>query len=206
MAVKKQHDETTETQATADRILAVACREIVESGANGIKMESVARASGVSRTLLHYHFNTRDELIRSALRYADQQWWEAVRESCERMPTGAKRTERFLVLYVGGAPISVEMRSVWTEAWKSMTQGIGLGPELRASYDRFIDSVEGYLGEGIADGSIPAALPVGDAALRLTAITGGIAEQVNLGIVGPRVAARMIRDELDSLITAAAAS
>ena len=201
---RQEQGDTTEAGATADRILAVACRQIVESGANGIKMEAVARESGVSRTLLHYHYNTRDELIRSALRFADEQWWTAVQQSCRRMPTGAKRVERFLVLYVGGAPISVEMRSVWTEAWKSMTQGIGLGPELRASYDRFIEAVREFLTEGIADGSIPAGLAAGDAALRLTAITGGIAEQVNLGIVGPRVAARMIREELEALIAAAA--
>jgi len=57
--------------ARVDEILRAACRVVVSGGASDLRIGSVAQEAGVSRTLVHYYFTTRQELLRATFAYAE---------------------------------------------------------------------------------------------------------------------------------------
>ena len=58
--------DSTETSAR-DRILQAACELIAERGIGGARIAQIAQAAGVSTALVHYHFRTREVLLRETL-------------------------------------------------------------------------------------------------------------------------------------------
>ena len=61
-----------------DEILRAACRVVVMGGASDLRIGTVAQEAGVSRTLVHYYFTTRQELLRAAFAYAENMRVEAL--------------------------------------------------------------------------------------------------------------------------------
>ena len=49
-----------------ERILAAAVRQIAEEGIDGVRIARIAMAAGVSTSLVHYHFDSRDALLAEA--------------------------------------------------------------------------------------------------------------------------------------------
>ena len=53
-----------------ERILAAAVERIAGDGIDGVRIARIAMAAGVSTSLVHYHFETRDALLEQALEYS----------------------------------------------------------------------------------------------------------------------------------------
>jgi AcrR family transcriptional regulator len=53
-----------------DKILAAAAECIVRDGLAKVRMAAIARTAGVSSGLLHYHFDTKEQLFGEVLRYS----------------------------------------------------------------------------------------------------------------------------------------
>src|SRR3954470_10152029 len=90
----------TTTQPSTERsirILEAACRVVVREGAHGLRMAAVAREAGVSKALVHYYFSTRQELLRAAFAWSEEQWRKALDEEIAALATGAERAERALL-------------------------------------------------------------------------------------------------------------
>jgi AcrR family transcriptional regulator len=51
------------TKETRTRILAAAIEEIAEHGLGGARTRSIAERAGVNNALVHYHFQTREDLL-----------------------------------------------------------------------------------------------------------------------------------------------
>ena len=59
---------TTATERGArERILAAAVERIASDGIDGMRIARVAMDAGVSTSLVHYHFETREALLAEAL-------------------------------------------------------------------------------------------------------------------------------------------
>src|SRR3954466_8319575 len=78
------------------QILEAACRVIVRDGASALRMADVADEAGVSRTLVHYYFETRADLLAKAFAYTDDRAGERALAGLRALPTGAQRVERLL--------------------------------------------------------------------------------------------------------------
>ena len=55
---------------TRERILAAAVRRIASEGIDGVRIARIAMDAGVSSSLVHYHFDTREELLAQALAWS----------------------------------------------------------------------------------------------------------------------------------------
>ncbi|MCB5164146.1 TetR family transcriptional regulator [Streptomyces bambusae] len=55
---------------TRERILTAACEVIADIGFENISMRKVAEHAGVSKALLHYHFDTREKLFAEAMTHS----------------------------------------------------------------------------------------------------------------------------------------
>jgi AcrR family transcriptional regulator len=169
-----------------DRVVAIldaACRVVVREGAHGLRMASVASEAGVSKALVHYYFTTRQDLLRSAFVYSEEQWYVLVTDELAAIETGAGRVERFLLVGVDPEPGYRDNRALWSEVWSSLRFDDDLRPSVDRYYRAWVDRLVALLEEAVADGSVPPTVDPSEAAWRLAAIADGVDSMLDLGLV-----------------------
>lgn len=75
---------TRPPRPTAEVILDAACRAIVHRGVDSVRIADVAREAGTSTGTVHYYFETKDDVLRAALRWANERPHERLEEALER--------------------------------------------------------------------------------------------------------------------------
>jgi AcrR family transcriptional regulator len=174
-----------------DEILRAACRVVASGGASDLRIGSVAQEAGVSRTLVHYYFTTRQELLRATFAYAEDLHDAALETELGDIETGAARAERALVRTI--EPELEETPPLWNEVWSSLRHDPELRPLLQARYRVSAERIVRLLDEGREDGSVPRSVdPVG-AGWRLAAAADGLDSILYLGLLG-RAGARELLD------------
>jgi AcrR family transcriptional regulator len=164
-----------------DEILRAACRVVVSSGASDLRIGTVAREAGVSRTLVHYYFTTRQELVRAAFAYAENLRIAALEAELMTLSTGAERAERALVRTID--PTLEANPALWNEVWSSLRYDEELRPLVQERYRAWADRIVELLEEGRKDGSVqPSVDPVG-AGWRLAAAADGVDSILYLGLL-----------------------
>ena len=182
---------TTDDRRTA--ILTAVARVIARDGAEGLRMAAVAREAGVSSALLHYHFDTREELIRQAFDLHDRRAAEAL---ALRLAEIEDPVERIRGLFAQQLSDDPEVRESWV-IWAEMQRLALFHPDVRASVVdrslRWVGSIAELIGDAQAAGRISPDLDAAEAALRLAAFADGLGEYVLIDAV-PRAEARRLLD------------
>ena len=164
-----------------DEILQAACRVVVSSGASDLRIGTVAREAGVSRTLVHYYFTTRQELVRAAFAHAENLRIEALEAELRTLTTGAERAERALVRTID--PTLEANPALWNEVWSSLRYDEELRPLVQERYRAWADRIVQLLEEGCKDGSVPPSVDPVHAGWRLAAAADGVDSILYLGLL-----------------------
>jgi len=167
--------------ARVDEILRAACRVVVSGGASDLRIGSVAQEAGVSRTLVHYYFTTRQELLRAAFAYAEDLRVAALETELASFATGAERAERALVRTI--EPELEETPALWNEVWSSLRYDAELRPLVQERYRAWADRIVRLLDEGREDGSVPSSIDPSGAGWRLAAAADGLDSILYLGLL-----------------------
>jgi AcrR family transcriptional regulator len=175
-------------------ILEAACRVAVREGAHGLRMASVAEEANVSKALVHYYFATRRDLLRSTFSWADERWDQALDERLAKLPTGAEKLERALLMSLDPKEPFADHRALWNEVWSSLRFDDELRPLVDASYRAWLNRLAGLVEEGRGDGSIARSVDAKQAAWRLAAVGDGIDSMLYLGLLGREKARKLIRE------------
>lgn len=98
-------EATTETttgtaRPTAKAILAAACRVIVRRGFDATRIADIAREAGTSTGTVHYYFETKDDVLLAALRWANQQPYVRMDELVEQGDDDLTRLAKLLEVAV----------------------------------------------------------------------------------------------------------
>jgi len=165
--------------ARVDEILRAACRVVVAGGASDLRIGSVAQEAGVSRTLVHYYFTTRQELLRATFAYAEDLRVEALEEELAGIATGAERAERALMRTID--PALEANPALWNEVWSSLRYDDELRPLVQERYRAWAGRIVTLLDEGRRDGSVPGSVDPTGAGWRLAAAADGIDSILYLG-------------------------
>jgi AcrR family transcriptional regulator len=181
MAETGQAPASPAATARVDEILRAACRVVVAGGASDLRIGSVAQEAGVSRTLVHYYFTTRQELLRATFAYAEDLRVAALEVELATIETGAERAERALVRTI--EPELEETPALWNEVWSSLRYDSELRPLVQERYRAWADRIVRLLDEGRRDGSVPAAVDPAGAGWRLAAAADGLDSIVYLGLL-----------------------
>jgi AcrR family transcriptional regulator len=186
--------------ARVDEILRAACRVVVAGGASDLRIGNVAQEAGVSRTLVHYYFKTRQELLRATFAYAEDLRVDALEAELAALATGAERAERALVRTI--EPELEETPALWNEVWSSLRYDAELRPLVQERYRAWADRIVRLLDEGRTDGSVPVSVDSSGAGWRLAAAADGLDSILYLGLLDREGARRLldscIRRELTS--------
>jgi len=136
-----------------ERILTAAVRRIASEGIDGVRIARLAMDAGVSSALVHYHFETRDQLLAEALEYSYKHAGEI--RLPEEPPGGASHAERLNAMIESCLPGSEVQRDdwvLWLELWLRAAREPGLRPFAEDLYGRLHHWFATEIEAGIADG------------------------------------------------------
>jgi AcrR family transcriptional regulator len=172
----------TSGRSARDRILHAACELIAERGIGGARIAQVARAAGVSTALVHYHFRTRETLLREALDYAfDLASAVHLRPPGENGDGSAAR--RLADVVEQSLPTTDPARrewQLWAELWLGAARDETLRPIAAQMYGRYRAWIAAAIAEGVAAGEFATADP-GETADLAMALIDGLGLRVLLG-------------------------
>ena len=165
-------------QGARERILAAAVERIASDGIDDMRIARVAMDAGVSTSLVHYHFETREALLGEALEYSYERAGLARLAADEE--TEADPERRLLAMVDNCLPYPGELRQdwvLWLELWLRTVRYPELAPTAARLYGRMRD----WLSEGIEACIGPGAGDAGELADRTLALCDGLGVRVLMG-------------------------
>jgi AcrR family transcriptional regulator len=170
-------DDRTEAAETSarERILQAACELIAERGIGGARIAQIAKATGVSTALVHYHFRTREVLLAETLDYAFD-----LASAVRLRPPGENGSDdsaakRLADVVEQSLPTTDPARrewQLWAELWLGAARDPGLRPIAAQMYARYRTWIAAAIAEGVAAGEFAAVDPVKTADLAMAVIDG----------------------------------
>jgi AcrR family transcriptional regulator len=169
-------DDTGERSAR-DRILHAACELIAERGIGGARIAQIAKAAGVSTALVHYHFQTREALLRETLDYAfdlaSAVRMRAAGDNGENSEGSAAK--RLADVVEQSLPTTDPGRAewkLWAELWLGAARDESLRPIAAQMYGRYRAWIAAAVAEGVAAGEFAEVDPAETADLAMALIDG----------------------------------
>jgi AcrR family transcriptional regulator len=132
-----------------ERILDAAVTLIAREGIDDVRIARIAMAAGVSASLLHYHFDSREALLAEALEHSYEIAGNARISVPEDEPAPA--TRRLAAMIDQCLPLNDELRDdwvLWVELWLRAVRH----PELRPTAARLYERMRVWFAETIAEG------------------------------------------------------
>ncbi len=147
--------QDTPRASARHRILAAAVRRIASDGIDGVRIARIAMDAGVSASLLHYHFASRDALLVEALEHSYELAGDARATSSEDAPADV----RLAAIIDSCLPVTDTLRDdfvLWVELWLRASRQPELRPVAARLYARMHAWVADCLTDGIATGELRA--------------------------------------------------
>lgn len=177
-------------------ILDAVVQVIIDVGYTAMTVTDVARRAGVSTSLVHYHFESKAELIAAALRVASDDD-KALRDAVESGDGSAlARLERVLS---GSLPVDEHDVSwlLWIETWGETRRSPAIRSVMADLNEHEHTVVARLIDEGVRGGEFECA-DQGSTAARLTAVRDGLA--IDHTLFTPERPTHIMIDQLRSAI------
>jgi AcrR family transcriptional regulator len=132
-----------------ERILAAAARRIASEGIDGVRIARIAIDAGVSTSLVHYHFASREALLAEALDWSYMHAGDVRIAAGEPPPSG--HAERLRSMIEGCLPTTEALRGdwvLWVELWLRAVRH----PELEAVAEELYARLHKWFADEIAAG------------------------------------------------------
>jgi AcrR family transcriptional regulator len=165
--------ETGTRSNARERILDAAVRLIAREGIDDVRIARIATTAGVSPSLLHYHFESREALLAEALEHSYELAGSARLSPPEEAALPPAR--RLAAMIDQCLPLTESLREdwvLWVELWLRAVRH----PELRPTAARLYARMHAWFAEAIADGVASGAFTATDperTADRLLALIDG---------------------------------
>ena len=165
-----------------ERILAAAVDRIATDGIDDMRIARVATQAGVSTSLVHYHFETREALLAEALEYSYELTGEV--RIGEGEGEAADHVERLAGLMDQFLPYPGHLEKDWilyVELWLRAVRHPELRPTGVRLYGRMREWIAEAIAAGIDDGAFRADADPGRSADRFIALADGFGVRVLIG-------------------------
>jgi len=175
---EKRHSENVEIERARDRILSAAARLYALRGYEGTSMREIAAAAGVTKPLIYYHFESKQNLFSSLLR-------ESL-ASCRTQ--GCEILRSFLRSHVA---IAREKPAVYAFAYEvlTMSEMLPLGFDYKAEGREIFENLVSLIEEGQRRGEFRpiaahavASMPIAALGLYASAVLSGDLESIPEGL------------------------
>ena len=156
-------------------ILEVTCEVVIERGFAATRIADVAKRLGVSSSLIHYHFDSKEQLLAEAFAHYARKDVAEMEAEIQAAPSAVAQLDRLVHNYVPEGSGDVEWM-LWIDGW-----GEALRNPMMRKISQELDEQSAQLAErvirhGIETGEFACSDPA-SAAMRLTAVVDGLAVQ-----------------------------
>lgn len=168
--MKKQTGDERRTE-----ILEATCQVVIQRGFAGTRISDVAKQLGVSTSLIHYHFDSKEQLLAEAFAHYARNDLEEMHAEIASAPTSIAQLDACLSNYVPEGSDDVEWM-LWIDAW-----GEALRNPLMKRISQELDEqscavLQDVLERGVTSGEFRCPDPHGSAT-RLVGMIDGLAVQ-----------------------------
>jgi AcrR family transcriptional regulator len=165
--------------ARREAILEAAGRAIVERGFPATRIADVAQLAGTSTGTVHYYFETRDEVLMAALKWAGERLFARVEAGGATTARG--RLAHLLAVSVPTRGPARDEYVLWIELWLRVLHEPSLLPECEQLSERWRAYFHAVVHDGVAAGEFVPVAPPGEVADRLVALVDGLGFETALG-------------------------
>lgn len=160
-----------------DQIVRAALRLVRAHGVHGFTIADVAEEAGVSRGIMHYHFQSKDEIVREALLLSLLEFGRRVIEAVAAAP-GSARARLHALIDASLNEEEVAFYAALLEFWSPARREEAHRIAMAKLYDGWIAMIAGVIRRGAGAGELPhlAARPE-DLACALVALQDGLMVQ-----------------------------
>jgi AcrR family transcriptional regulator len=175
-----------QAQQKADQILEAAYRCLTEQGYAATTITGVAERAGVSRGLLHYYFDSKEDMLAQVVRRSAEPSIQLLgplvlsSDSPEQMASSITRAAREIV------ERNPALFTLVYEGWVVSRQSHVVAEELRLLFQRYRGALETGLQGAITRGILAPRLSARGLAMSITGLLDGMALQL---LVDPELAA-----------------
>lgn len=158
-------------------ILRVTCQVVIERGFAATRIADVANKLGVSTGLIHYHFESKEQLLAEAFKHAAREEMASLEEDLASAPNTVAKLERVIQNYTP-APEDLDWL-LWIDSWGEALRNKAMR---QISQELDIEStglIERTVREGVATGEFRCDDPTGTA-WRLAAMLDGLGVQLTV--------------------------
>jgi AcrR family transcriptional regulator len=185
-----------------ERILAAAVEQIASDGIDGVRIARIAMKAGVSTSLVHYHFETREALLEQALEYSYELAGDVrLGPEGDAVELGSVRRLAAMIDQFLPYPGILERDWIlWVELWLRAARHPEMRPTAARLYARMRDWFAEAIATGIERGEFPSDAEPAGTADRIIALADGYGVRVLFGDMEVEHARRemwaAIREEL----------
>ncbi len=156
-------------------ILEVTCQVVIERGFAATRIADVAKRLGVSSSLIHYHFDSKEQLLAEAFaHYARKDLAEMMAE-VEDAPTAVGQLDHAVQNYVPEGSDDMEWM-LWIDGWGEALRNPMMRKISQELDEQSAELLERIIRNGVERAEFICADPAA-AAMRLTAVVDGLAVQ-----------------------------
>ena len=166
-----------------ERILAAAVERIARDGIDEVRIARIAMAAGVSTSLVHYHFETREALLEQALEYSYELAGDVrLGPEGDAVELGAVRRLAAMIDQFLPYPGMLERDWIlWVELWLRAVRHPEMRPTAARLYERMRDWFSEAIATGIERGELSADADPDRVADRILALADGYGVRVLFG-------------------------
>jgi AcrR family transcriptional regulator len=167
-----QSSRATHADRRRAELLQAARQVVLERGMASTRVADIAKATNVSGGLIHYHFDTKDELMAAMLRATSESERQQLDELVDGGGTAVERLDRVLRHYIPRTRAD-QSWIMWIEAWAAGLRSPVLRDILKELEAAWIDALERVIRDGVAGGEFDCPDPAASAE-RLDALLDGL--------------------------------
>lgn len=156
-------------------ILEATCEVVIERGFAGTRVADVAKKLGVSNSLIHYHFSSKEELLASAFEHYARKDLVDMQFDSDSAPTSVSKLWRLIESYVPEGSDDVEWM-IWIDAWGEALRNPKMKPISQELDEQSIAVFEKVLRAGNESGEFHCVHPR-ESATRISGLIDGLAVQ-----------------------------
>jgi AcrR family transcriptional regulator/ketosteroid isomerase-like protein len=168
--VKKPTVEQRRTE-----ILQVTCDVVIERGFAATRINDVAKKLGVSSSLIHYHFDSKEQLLAEAFAYYARKDLTESEAEIEAAPTAIEQLDRAIHNYVPEGSGDMEWM-LWIDGWGEALRNPMMRTISQELDEHSIGLMERVIDHGVHTGEFSCSDPRASA-IRITGLVDGLAVQ-----------------------------
>ncbi|MEO7398863.1 MAG: TetR family transcriptional regulator C-terminal domain-containing protein [Ilumatobacteraceae bacterium] len=156
-------------------ILETTCAVVIERGFAATRIADVAKRLGVSTSLIHYHYDSKEQLLAEAFSHYARKDLAELDAEIEAAPNAHAQLDRAIQNYVPEGSDDVEWM-LWIDAWGEALRNPLMKAISQELDEQSVALLERVLSAGVASGEFRCPNPAASA-IRLTGLIDGLAVQ-----------------------------